>query len=359
MAAKRAFVISPIGAEGSSVREHADDVFDFIIKPAMEECGIEPVRSDHLKEPGTISAQMFREILADDLSIAVLTGYNPNVFYELAIAQAAGRPVIILIEKGLPLPFDIQDLRCVQYDFKPRPLLHKVYAREIVHFVRELEKSGWQVKPPFGGLSPLGAKPEESLAERFTPCLEDAGQSRSWFGLLQGTKNVFELMGQTQGYWAKVKGFGDLVAKKASEGCKMRVLLMHRENPSLAEVLNSALPGGSVQKLLLAMDEMYGFYRELADRSANVEVRRLLRGSMHCTLTRTDDCVVYSPRLFSEPTRQQPTWQCDRTSVLYDRLAQEFEVLWQWNDPLSPSVACVDTGGRRRVARRPSASSRK
>jgi hypothetical protein len=32
----RAFVISPIGAESSKVREHADDVFDFIIKPAMD-----------------------------------------------------------------------------------------------------------------------------------------------------------------------------------------------------------------------------------------------------------------------------------------------------------------------------------
>jgi hypothetical protein len=52
---KRCFVISPIGAEGSTIREHADDVFDYIIKPAMEKCGIQAFRSDHLQEPGRIT----------------------------------------------------------------------------------------------------------------------------------------------------------------------------------------------------------------------------------------------------------------------------------------------------------------
>ncbi len=44
---------------------------------------------------------MFKSILHGDLCVAVLTGYNPNVFYELAIAQAAACPTIILIEKGV------------------------------------------------------------------------------------------------------------------------------------------------------------------------------------------------------------------------------------------------------------------
>ena len=77
----RCFIISPIGDEGSPEREHADDVFDFIIAPAMEECGIKAFRSDHLFESGKISDQMFRSIVQEDLCVAVLTGFNPNVFY--------------------------------------------------------------------------------------------------------------------------------------------------------------------------------------------------------------------------------------------------------------------------------------
>ena len=107
---KRCFVISPIGQEGSAVREHADDVYDYIIRPALDELEIQPVRSDHLREHGKISDQMFGAILKYELCIAVLTGYNPNVFYEMAIAQCAARPIIILIEKGQELPFDVRDL---------------------------------------------------------------------------------------------------------------------------------------------------------------------------------------------------------------------------------------------------------
>src|SRR4029079_15825889 len=129
----------PIGPEGSQTREHADDVFDYIIKPATEECGIQAFPSDHLQEPSKMTEQLSREILNDDLSIAFLTGHNPNVFYELAVAHAAGRPVIVLIEKGEPLPFDIRDLRCVSYDLKPRPLFEGVYVKQVVEHVQSLE----------------------------------------------------------------------------------------------------------------------------------------------------------------------------------------------------------------------------
>ena len=97
---RRCFVISPIGEEGSPVRAHADDVMEFIIKPALAKYDIEGVRSDQMAESGTITEQMFREIVTADVCVVVLTGFNPNVFYELAVAQSAARPVVILIEKG-------------------------------------------------------------------------------------------------------------------------------------------------------------------------------------------------------------------------------------------------------------------
>src|SRR5438874_637577 len=108
----RCFVISPIGVEGSPIRQHADDVFDYIVKPAAAEVGIAANRSDHLHEPGRITEQMFREIITSCCCVCVLTGHNPNVFYELAVAQSMGTPVIVLIERGEELPFDIRDLRC-------------------------------------------------------------------------------------------------------------------------------------------------------------------------------------------------------------------------------------------------------
>src|SRR6202040_2665547 len=100
-------------------REHADDVFDFIVQPAMQELGIYAYRSDHNIAVGKITEQMFSSLLNEDICIAILTFHNPNVFYELAIAQSAARPTIILIERGTTVPFDVRDLRAIVYDFKP------------------------------------------------------------------------------------------------------------------------------------------------------------------------------------------------------------------------------------------------
>jgi hypothetical protein len=150
---KRCFVISPIGQDGSEVRKHADYVFYFIIKPALDKHGIEAVRSDHLNEPGKISDQMFREILNDDLCVAVLTGRNPNVYYELAVAQSATRPVILLIQEGEELPFDIQDLRTVRYDLDPKRLFEGTYANVLSDYITSFEAMQWRIPNP---IVPIG-----------------------------------------------------------------------------------------------------------------------------------------------------------------------------------------------------------
>lgn len=48
--------------------------------------------------------------------IADLTGHNPNVFYELAIRHATGKPVIQLIEHNEKIPFDIFDFSTIHID---------------------------------------------------------------------------------------------------------------------------------------------------------------------------------------------------------------------------------------------------
>ena len=74
----KCFVISPIGEDGSDIRMHADEVFEHLIQPALNSFDIEPVRSDHMNEPGKISDQMYRAIFDYDLCIAILTFANPN-----------------------------------------------------------------------------------------------------------------------------------------------------------------------------------------------------------------------------------------------------------------------------------------
>ena len=119
---KRCFVISPIGEPGSDTRQQADDVLEYIIGPALKEMQVEAFRGDHFSEPGLINSQVVEAILTYDFCIADLRGHNPNVFYELAIAQAACRPVVLLKLIGEETPFDIKDYRRIDYDLKPRSM---------------------------------------------------------------------------------------------------------------------------------------------------------------------------------------------------------------------------------------------
>jgi hypothetical protein len=183
-------------------------VFDYIIKPAVDERGLAALRSDHLHEPGKISEQMFREIVTSDCCIALLTGHNPNVFYELAVAQTVGTPVVALIEKGEPIPFDIHDLRCVRYDLSPRPLFERVYVKELVAHFGRLAAGGWTSQALFGDLT------AHRLARSGLPCALVAEVTSPWLekraALGDRQKPLLEAVEQADGGTGQAIGQRDL-----------------------------------------------------------------------------------------------------------------------------------------------------
>lgn len=113
---KICFVIAPIGPEGSNTRTRSDDVFELIIKRAVEPFGYTAIRADHISDPGMITHQVINHLVNDDLVIADLTEVNPNVFYELAVRHAAKKPFIHIIELGEAPPFDVWGMRTISYD---------------------------------------------------------------------------------------------------------------------------------------------------------------------------------------------------------------------------------------------------
>ena len=66
-----------------------------------------------------------------DIVIADLTGLNPNVFYELGLAHAMNKKVIIITQDIGELPFDIKSYRAIEYSL----LFHKLPA-----FLKEAKK---------------------------------------------------------------------------------------------------------------------------------------------------------------------------------------------------------------------------
>jgi hypothetical protein len=112
--ARTAFVICQIGLDGSDVRSRADDIFQYVLKPVTTEFELIAMRSDMDPSPGQITVQIIRSLATATVVIADLTGTNPNVYYELGVAQALGIPVIPLVDTPESLAFDLKAERVIE-----------------------------------------------------------------------------------------------------------------------------------------------------------------------------------------------------------------------------------------------------
>ena len=110
----RAFVIMQVGTKDSPERKRADEIYNFIVVPAVEDAGLEPYRADLDVSPGAITPKFLSELLGARLVIADLTGHNPNVFYELGITHSFARPLISIADSSNSLPFDAKDERIIE-----------------------------------------------------------------------------------------------------------------------------------------------------------------------------------------------------------------------------------------------------
>lgn len=144
---KICFVISPIGEEGSEIRERSDQILKHIITSSVEQLGYTIIRADKISEPGIITTQIIEHIVDADLVIADLTDKNPNVFYELAIRHAIRKPLVQMIKKGEVIPFDVAATRIIQFDLLS---LDSVAAakEEIISQVKSLEAGRSEIHNP-------------------------------------------------------------------------------------------------------------------------------------------------------------------------------------------------------------------
>ncbi|NOZ54786.1 MAG: DUF4071 domain-containing protein [Gammaproteobacteria bacterium] len=94
-----------------------DAVYENLIKPAIEDAGLEPLRADEEVTGGIIHKPMFERLILCEYAVADLSTANANVFYELGLRHAV-RPAstVLLFAEGCgQLPFDVAPLRAIPY----------------------------------------------------------------------------------------------------------------------------------------------------------------------------------------------------------------------------------------------------
>jgi hypothetical protein len=116
---KRCFVVMGFGTKTDYATGRKLDLnksYRLLIKPVVEQKGLECLRADEIRHSGSIDLHMYQELLNADVVVADLSTANANALYELGIRHAM-RPftTIVISEDKLVYPFDLNHITITSY----------------------------------------------------------------------------------------------------------------------------------------------------------------------------------------------------------------------------------------------------
>jgi len=132
------FVIMPFAAP-------IGNYYTAVYEPAIRKAGLTPARADSdLFGTGKIIDQVWRGITDAKVLVAELTTRNANVFYELGLAHALKKPVVLISATDQDVPFDLRHIRVIYYDtsdpFWGQKLIDKV-AENVLSAITKPEEA--------------------------------------------------------------------------------------------------------------------------------------------------------------------------------------------------------------------------
>jgi hypothetical protein len=104
-----AFVVMPFGQPWSS------QVFTDLFKPAIEAANFVVSRGDTIVRVGDLGTNVWRSITQAGIVVGDVTVPNPNVYYELGLADALGKPTFLFKQVGSALPADVNGVHFYEY----------------------------------------------------------------------------------------------------------------------------------------------------------------------------------------------------------------------------------------------------
>lgn len=134
------FVICPFGGWN-------DRYYEDVYSPAVEGAGLRPRRADDLYRPSAIVHDIWALVKKSRVMLADVTGKNPNVFYELGLAHALGKPVVIVTKSMDDVPFDLRALRVIEFNVED-PEWSEILEGKIKQSIGEVLASPEEAVPP-------------------------------------------------------------------------------------------------------------------------------------------------------------------------------------------------------------------
>jgi hypothetical protein len=132
--------------------EPYDSYYTAIFRPALESAGYDTTRADDVFTPRPVILDIQRAIQDADLILCEMSQRNPNVFYELGLSHAIGKPAILVARKEEDIPFDLRHIRVIIYDYT-RPGWEATLKNSITKAATAVTDSS-EIWPPAMSASP-------------------------------------------------------------------------------------------------------------------------------------------------------------------------------------------------------------
>ena len=136
---KSAFVLMPF-------EEPFYSYYSKVFYPALLSCGYTAEKADDIFSPTAIMSDIREKIRTSDIIFCEMTGKNPNVFYELGLAHAIGKPVVLVSQKEEDIPFDMRHIRILMYQTTAPDWAEKLKA-DILSSVQQIERGNFYREP--------------------------------------------------------------------------------------------------------------------------------------------------------------------------------------------------------------------
>ena len=245
-----------------------DQYYKNVYKPAIAEAGLVPKRADDLSRTSTIINDIWSYTKEATIVLAELSDQNPNVFYELGLAHALAKPVVLVASSIDEVPFDLRALRVLVYD-RNDPHWGDLLKKDIVKSIGELLIAPTKsVLPTFLAVEDMPEKPSVSRQEM------DLLQLRSEFEAFRRQYEFLNNFVRDQGFhFSQVQGYQRLsvgTKRRSPQTKKREKELLPELQRQIAAGLKKGASDESIVKRLVRMgapeDLAWNLLHKYADR---------------------------------------------------------------------------------------------
>lgn len=168
---KNCFVLMP--DEGNFAGNFAN-----IYKQAIEETGLIARKTEGIYSTSPNINKIWDFVCSSDIILADLTSKDPNIMYQLGLAQAIQKPTILISENLEDVPFDLKNMSIILFDKKISGWEIKL-KEDIILFLKNT------IKAPLESVLPIFIKTKPNEAQTVSEFQKDIIEIKQILSLIK------------------------------------------------------------------------------------------------------------------------------------------------------------------------------